>query len=200
MNGMLATYESTLLESYGDGRRNQMASMKPDDDQYLIFDAVENRDTRNELEGLPAKMQNPFTNMRKWLKFELLDLRAILQAIDKKNEMNRRREETIRKRDLDRNELQNMRDGKESFRTFFMGKDSKISRITGLTNRIIEGEKDIECLILLHKIVVLQLNQAAIQFFKRDKFTTYNHTVNLYMAKQSENNAMKMEVYRKINL
>lgn len=89
MNGMLATYESTLLESYGDGRNqnSRRASKKIDDDQYLIFDAVENADTRTELESLPNKMQNPFTNMRRWLKFELLDLRAILQAIEKKNEM-----------------------------------------------------------------------------------------------------------------
>ena len=93
-----------------------------------------------------------------------------------------------------------MRDGKDNFRTFFMRKDAKISRITELTNRINNTERDIECLELLHKIVVLQLNQAAIQFFKRDKFTTYNHTVNLYMAKQSENNAMRQEVYRKINI
>lgn len=121
----------------------------------MIFDSVENADTRIELEGLPAKMQNPFTNMRRWLKFELLDLRAILQAIEKKDEMNRRRQETILRRDLDRKELQNMRDGKESLRTFFMGKDAKISRITGLTNRILMSERDIECLDLLNKIVVL---------------------------------------------
>ena len=93
MNGMLATYESTLLESYGDGRRQnsqRAVNRKIDDDQYLIFDAVENADTRTELESLPNRMQNPFTNMRRWLKFELLDLRAILQAIEKKNEMMRR--------------------------------------------------------------------------------------------------------------
>lgn len=61
----------------------------------------------------------------------------------------------MQKRDSDRNELQNMREGKDSIRTFFMRKDSKISRITELTNRIINSEKDIECLDLLHKIVVL---------------------------------------------
>ena len=114
--------------------------------------------------------------------------------------MDKRKQEKIRRRDHDKNELQNMRDGKDNFRTFFMRKDTKISRITELTNRIMTTEKDIECLELLHKIVVLQLNQAAIQFFKRDKFTTYNHTVNLYMAKQSENNAMRQEVFRKINI
>lgn len=93
-----------------------------------------------------------------------------------------------------------MRDGRDSLRTFFMSKESKISRITNLTNSIGATERDIECLDLLHKIIVLQLNQAAIQFFKRDKFTTYNHTVNLYMAKQSENSSVRQEVYRKINV
>ena len=71
----------------------------------MIFDAVKNADVRSELELLPTKMQNPFTNMRRWLKFELLDLRAVLQAIEKKNEMNRRRGEKMRKRDTDKNEL-----------------------------------------------------------------------------------------------
>ena len=137
--------------------------------------------------------------MRRWVKFELLDLQAILQAIEKKNEMDIRRQEKERKRNKDRIDLQNMRDGKKSLSTFFMSRDSKISRITNLTNSIGETERDIECLDLLHKIIVLQLNQAAIQFFKRDKFTTYNHTVNLYMMKQSENNAVRQEVYRKIN-
>ncbi len=32
-----------------------------------------------------------------------------------------------------------------------------------------------------------------------DKFTTYNHTVNLYAAKQIENNTIRMEVFQKVN-
>ena len=124
----------------------------------MIFDPEENADVRGELENLPAKMQNPFSNMRRWLKFELLDLRAILQAIEKKNEMDDKRQERIRKRNTDKANLQMMREGKNSFRTFFMSKDSKISRITELTNSISATERDIECLDLLHKIIVLQLN------------------------------------------
>lgn len=104
---------------------------------------------------MPSRMQNPFSNMRRWLKFELLDLRAILQAIEKKNQMDIKRGEKIRKRDRDRVDLQNMRDGKESLRTFFMRKETKISRITDLTNSIGATERDIECLDLLHKIIVL---------------------------------------------
>ena len=76
-----------------------------------------------------------------------------------------------------------MKDGKEGILDFFKSKESKINRITELTDRILISERNIECLSLLHKIVVLQLNMAAITFFKRDKFTTYNHTINLYLAK-----------------
>lgn len=41
MNGMLATYESTLLESYGGNRRTQQKTKNmPDKDGYMIFDSV----------------------------------------------------------------------------------------------------------------------------------------------------------------
>lgn len=103
MNGMLATYESTLIESYSEGRQDtnkknrnsraipQSPRQRGNEDHYKIFDAVENADISEELDNLPSKMKNPFSNMRRWLKFELLDLRSILQAIEKKNEMDHRR-------------------------------------------------------------------------------------------------------------
>lgn len=89
-------------------------------------------------------------------------------------------------------------EGKETIKTFFMSKKEKVSKITILNASINAAGQDIECLALLHKIVVIQLNQAAIQFFKRDKFTTYNHTVNLYIQKQIENTQIKCELFKKI--
>ena len=205
MNGMLRTYEATLIESYGDGKKRARplgqgpGQVSDYDDHYMVFEAVQNADMRTELEELPTKMQNPFTVMRRWLKFELLDLQAILEAIKKKNEMEKRRQAKVTQRNEEKEELWKMKEGQSTLRSFFMGKDAKINRITELTNSVGSAEKDIECLSLLHKIIVLQLNQAAIQFFKRDKFTTYNHTVNLYAAKQIENNTIRMDVFQKVN-
>ena len=205
MNGMLRTYEATLIESYGDGKNRARplagapGTVSDMDDHYMVFEAVQNQDMKTELEELPTKMQNPFTVMRRWLKFELLDLCAILEAIKKKNEMEKRRQTKVAQRNDEKEELFKLQEGHSTLRSLFMGKDSKINRITELTNSIQNAEKDIECLSLLHKIIVLQLNQAAIQFFKRDKFTTYNHTVNLYAAKQIENHTIRMDVFQKIN-
>jgi hypothetical protein len=80
-----------------------------------------------------------------------------------------------------------------------MSKNDKINKITELTTSIQAAGTEIECLGLLHKIVVLQLNQAAIQFFKRDKFLTYNHTVNIIIQKQVEYTQVKMDFFRQIN-
>lgn len=67
-------------------------------------------------------MQNPFTDMRRWLKFELLDLKAILEAIEKKNEMEKRRNKKILERRESIKEIEAMRMGKDTFMSYFMSK------------------------------------------------------------------------------
>ena len=143
-------------------------------------------------------MQNPFTIMRRWLKFEILDLEAILEAIDKSHDMDKRATAKKNKRSSDMEEVRMMKDGKDTFKSFFRSKEGKINKITELTESIQRADRDIECLDLLYKIVVLQLNQAAINFFKREKFGTYNHTINLYSVKQIENNSLKHDLFKKL--
>lgn len=94
--------------------------------------------------------------------------------------------------------LRSLKEGKESFSSFFRSKEGTINKITQLTESIQKADRDIDCLSLLYKIVVLQLNQAAVQFFKREKFGTYNHTINLYSVKQIENHSLKHELFRKL--
>ena len=142
MNGMLRTYEATLIESYGDGKNRARplagapGTVSDMDDHYMVFEAVQNQDMKTELEELPTKMQNPFTVMRRWLKFELLDLCAILEAIKKKNEMEKRRQTKVQQRNDEKEELFKLKEGQSTLRSLFMGKDSKINRITELTNSI----------------------------------------------------------------
>lgn len=108
MNNLLVTYETNLVQSYGDDANRSKTvligttlmpnTMQNTDDQYLVFGASGNNELRTELSDLPHKMQNPFTDMRRWLKFEILDLNAILEAIDKKNETEKRRNKQIEDR------------------------------------------------------------------------------------------------------
>ena len=136
--------------------------------------------------------------MRRWLRFEILDLESILEAIERSAEMEKRKVAKVKQRNSDMEEMRAMKDGKDTFRSFFRSKEGKINKITELSESIQRADRDIECLDLLYKIVVLQLNQAAINFFKREKFGTYNHTINLYAVKQIENHSLKHDLYQKL--
>lgn len=168
MNNLLVTYETNLVQSYGDDANRSKTvlvgttlmpnTMQNTDDQYLVFGASGNNELRTELSDLPHKMQNPFTDMRRWLKFEILDLNAILEAIDKKNETEKRRNKQIEDRREAIKQIKDMKEGKDTLRTYFMSQNGKVNKITELTDKVTRAENDIECLGLLHKIVVIQLN------------------------------------------
>ena len=93
--------------------------------------------------------------MRRWLKFEILDLNAILEAIDKKNETEKRRNKQIEDRREAIKQIKDMKEGKDTLRTYFMSQNGKVNKITELTDKVTKAENDIECLALLHKIVVI---------------------------------------------
>ncbi len=163
-----------------------------------LQDSIQGNEKLDDWQQLTEKMQNPFTIMRRWLKFEIYDLEAIIDAVDKSNEMEKKKSAKVKQKNQDIETLRGLKEGKETFSSFFRSKEGTINKSTQLTESISRGDRDIESLDLLVKIVILQLNQAAIQFFKREKFGTYNHTINLYAVKQIENHSLKHELFRKL--
>mmetsp|Transcript_15043 Transcript_15043/g.14619 ORF Transcript_15043/g.14619 Transcript_15043/m.14619 type:complete len:114 (+) Transcript_15043:1676-2017(+) len=82
-----------------------------------------------------------------------------------------------------------MNQGKNTIGSIFMTNGGKVSKITELTHNIQNADKEIECFDVFIKVMVLQLNQATIPFFKRDKVRIYNEMMNDY-AGQMVNNSM----------
>ena len=64
-------------------------------DKYRVFESH----VQEDIEEFPIKMQNPFKIMIRWLKFEILDIEAIMEAISKKNAMEQQQQERIHKRE-----------------------------------------------------------------------------------------------------
>ena len=73
MNLLLKQYEQTLFANYS----HEALSTE----QYLVFEKQAEADLVGEVEKMPKRMQNPFKAMHRWLKFEILDLEAILFAV-----------------------------------------------------------------------------------------------------------------------
>ena len=101
LNNMLHAYETNLIDRYVQEHKSVSQAEDDFDDElnpqtYMVFEKLVQKqpDTQSavyEWADLPAKMNNPFSVMRRWLKYEILDLEAILEAIQKKNEMEKRK-------------------------------------------------------------------------------------------------------------
>jgi hypothetical protein len=118
--------------------------------------------------------------MKLWAKWEILDISAIIEAIELKSKMEARRAERISSKASNQKDLEKLNTGKNTLTTIFMSKDGKVNKITNLTRTISQSEKELECMNLFLKICVLQLNQAAIPYFKKDKVNIYNDLINTY--------------------
>jgi hypothetical protein len=93
--------------------------------------------------------------MRRWLKFEILDLEAIIDAVDKSNEMDKKKAAKIKQKNADMESLRDLKQGKETFSSLFRSKEGTVNKITQLTEAIQRADRDIESLDLLCKIVIL---------------------------------------------
>ena len=85
---------------------------------------------------MTEKLQNPFTIMRRWLKFEIADLEAILEAVVRSSEMEAKKNAKIKERNANMEEVRKMKDGKDTFKSFFRSKEGKVNKITVLTEAI----------------------------------------------------------------
>ena len=136
--------------------------------------------------------------MKLWIKWEQLDITALLEAVEVRQYMETRRHERLSKKQARQKELERLNQGKSTLKTLFSSSDGKVNRITVLTRKIATGEKEIECLDLYLRILALQLNQAAIPNFKRDKVAIYNDLLNTYSAQHIYNTQGLTECYQMI--
>ena len=81
---------------------------------------------------------------------------------------------------------------------WFMSHSSKVNRITMLTERIEQSEKEIGCAQVMTHIVYLYLQEVAIPFFRQDKLGVYNGAINLYAQKMMLNAKNIHEMYARI--
>jgi len=81
-------------------------------------------------------MTNPFIHVKMWLKYEILEIDAILEAIDKRAELEKRRHARHTKRADDLKELNNLQNDKFMFGSMFMSKDQVQRRIAELKRSI----------------------------------------------------------------
>ncbi len=136
--------------------------------------------------------------MRLWLKWESLDIAAMLEAIEMKSELESRRFSINLRKQQKQKELDKLKSGKSSMKTMFKSQNSIVNSITNLTREIASSEKEIECYDIYIKTLVIQINHAAIPYFKKDKIGLYNDLINTYSESYINNSQLVSQCFARI--
>ena len=142
-------------------------------------------------------MENPYQILRRFIHWEIQDLQAMIETIDSKNQFQKRMHDIKNKQSSHSKELTKLQKG-NTLKSAFQTKAKKIGRITDLSDKIENEEKEFDCAECLQKIIYLYLNEAAIPFFRLDKLGVYNGAINLYAQKQINNCNKISEFYSKV--
>lgn len=100
-------------------------------------------------------MTNPFKVMKLWMKWEQLDIEAMLEAIQSKSVLERDRFKNMARKLENQKDLEKLKKGQKTFKTMFLSKKGQVSKITELNQKIqnVSGFNLIMALNFLHNLV-----------------------------------------------
>ena len=81
--------------------------------------------------------------IRLWLKWEILDTIAIIEAVNGKTKLENKKQKYINKKEDDKKDLEKLNRGGTTLSTLFKSKDGKVNKITKLTHQITEVRFDL---------------------------------------------------------
>jgi len=136
--------------------------------------------------------------MRLWMKWEMQDINAMLEAIDTKSELEGKRFSILQRRQTKQRELDKLKSGKNTLKTVFKSQNSIVNSITNLTREIQNIDKELECYDMYIRTLVLQINYAAIPYFKKDKVGLYNDLINTYSQHHINNSQVISQCFAKV--
>lgn len=174
IQGLVERNNSSIMDSSKAGSDGNLEA-----GTYMLFENKQKLHLKDELNNLPKIMENPYEILKRFIKWEIMDLEAMIDTIECKGIMETRKNTTVVSRTKHSLELLKLQKG-NTIKSTFQSKQAKINRITDLAITIEHEEKEIDCAECLTKILFLYLHDAAIPFFRLDKLGVYNGAINLY--------------------
>ena len=134
LSGFLSKYEESTVALYGisDFTNNRVISN------------TDNDSVRASLDNIPKNMDNPFSKFKHWVKEEIIDFHALVDAIAQRELIESWKSKTEKKKRDSQSELDKLSAGKKTFKSLFKSASSKANQITNLTQTIAQCSVDIE--------------------------------------------------------
>lgn len=132
---VMSKYEENTLTHY----------CTSENEKILLFSdpALVKVEAKEKVDSISTKMLNPFQKLRFWIKEEIYDLQAILEAIDCKENLDKLLVKTRSKKKQCEKNLDTLNTGKKTLTNFWKSQGSKANEITRLTATIAQCDADI---------------------------------------------------------
>jgi hypothetical protein len=152
-------------------------------DSSMIISHPDRTEIKTTLEQMPKKMKNPYIEVRRWLKWEILDMQALLEAVDLKTQVDRRRVAMMKKVESLNQEIKDLQQGKQNIKHLkhlFYTSDEKVKRITGLRKQIDQSIEDADVTTRIYKLIVYYQFNCLLPFFKDTRIKMYTRMLSQY--------------------
>ena len=122
-----------------------------------------------------------------WLKEEIYDMDAMLEAISSKEALDKQRTAMEAKKKSDEATLQKLNVGKKTLKTLFKSKSGKEGEKEKVQAAIEQGQRDIENLEAIVKFVTIYIAEVQIPWFKKKKEESYKEFLKNFCIEDMRN-------------
>lgn len=131
---LLNKYEESTVAVYGlaDFSNNRVVSNTDDSN------------VRDTIDTIPKQLDNPYSKFKHWIKEEIIDFHALVEAISQRELLENLKAKAENKRKNAQSELDKLNAGKKTLKSIFKSASSKSTQITNLTQAIATSSEDIE--------------------------------------------------------
>jgi hypothetical protein len=142
LNKFLYEYEIHSVQTYSPminqylGSKSNMPKRLQLPEEQLLFENTKNANLKEDFDNLQLKIINPFIQLKQWLKYEMMDIEALQDAVERSAELFKRKIARVNKNKEDEAELAKLIAGKTTVKSIFMNQDQINSRKTELKESI----------------------------------------------------------------
>ena len=153
---------------------------------------------KEDFDALQKKITNPYIKMKYWVKEEIYDLHAILEAIHTKEKLENQLSKTRSKKKSSQSALDKLNQGKKTLTNFWKSQSAKANDITSHTQTIAKCESDIMNYERMINVVAANLCENSIPGFKSNKAKSYYNMLHLVSGQEFCNSEESMATWKKV--
>lgn len=189
LNKLLYEYENLSLEAYAPSLNKR---------DLLLFENPDNIEVKTEFDLVLAAVVNPFTGLKLWLQYEILEIEALQECFQRRKQIQQSYKSTVERVQSALNELQRLQRGQFTFSSLLKNKEQVERTVQQMTEEAPKWGASIINARLHFQIVNVNMTKQVIPYFKLQKFTKYFENVTAFAGRELLNSKKLLSLFEQI--